>query len=95
MYNKNIDYLHSVRIGSNPEPWGAIRNQSVDYGFLILQSRTEPWIQKTNPNIPDLTGPDRITDFTDSLLNPSQAFVQAPHLIMLLVDKMVGTNLVH
>ena len=46
MYNKNIDYLYTVRIGSNPEPWGSIQNQSVDYRFLILQSRTEPRIQK-------------------------------------------------
>ena len=70
MHNKNIDYLYTVRIGSNPEPWGSIRNQSVDYGFIILQSGTEPRIQKTNPHQSDLTGLDRITDFTEHLLSP-------------------------
>ena len=71
MYNKNIYYLYAVRIGSNPEPWGLIRNQSVYYGFLIFQSGTEPRIQKTNPNLSDWTGLDQITDFTDSLLSPN------------------------
>ena len=70
MYNKNIKYLYTVRIGSNPEPWDSIQNQSVNYGFLILQSGTEPRIQKTNPNLSDWTGLDRITDFTDSVLSP-------------------------
>ncbi|CAL5341053.1 unnamed protein product [Camellia sinensis] len=65
------NYLYTVRIGSNPEPWDSIRNQSVNYGFLIIQSGTEPRIQKTNPNLSDWTGLDRITDFTDSLLSPS------------------------
>ncbi|CAL5364413.1 unnamed protein product [Camellia sinensis] len=70
MYNKNTDYLYTVRIGSNPELWSSIRNQFVNYEFLILQSGTEPWIQKINPNLSDWTGLDRITDLTDSLLSP-------------------------
>ena len=71
VYNINIGYLYTVRIGSSLKPWGSIPNRSVDYGFLIFQSGTEPRIQKTNPNLSDWTGLDRITDFADSLLSPT------------------------
>ena len=30
MYNKNIDYLYMVWIGSNSNPWGSIRNRTAD-----------------------------------------------------------------